>query len=207
MQISTNQRLLTGFLQSYFGFEINAVVSNERRQQNAGTLNDKEDIGKRRKQGRKCLRSLAGNSFKHGMYQVNKIKFPHRSSSLSYSGTAVAAVFSPYRKIRGIGVDIELNRTMPEGAEKLLLSARETALMRHHSGLCGGELLRIWTVKEALLKSDPLNEKTGWLTAYELLKPYHRTGEAVLKKRKCGKQFRYISFKIGTGYLSFAVCL
>jgi len=202
-----NNILLSRYLQAYFGFEVWAAVSRHDALTNPSMHNADVAMTQRKQIGRQCLIRLARNRVRYSRYQVNKIEFPNGNSSLSYSGNTVAAAFSSCGQIRGIGVDIEQNREMPDGADRLILSARERARMSCTAKQFGCALLRVWTVKEAILKADPLNRKTGWLTAYELLRPHKRMGEAVMKRRNYSKTFQYISFAFGAGYVSFAVCL
>ena len=70
----------------------------------------------------------------------------------------------------------------------------------------GRDLLRIWTVKEALFKAD-LGGQQRWVTAYELDYPNRRSGTARVRAGGRVQHFRYISIEVPGGMLSAAFAL
>lgn len=81
-------------------------------------------------------------------------RFPHPRISLSHTENIAAAAIALDAPVhmRGVGVDIEQPRTIDARAARLFLTPAELAMdpdPRWH--------LRLWTVKEAIFKSDPAN--------------------------------------------------
>lgn len=129
------------------------------------------------------------------------IAFPSPRYSLAHSGGVALAAGLSGTTLRGIGVDLELRQRVDPRAARLFLSARE----RLHVRAAGAraEVLRLWTIKEALYKSDP--ENAGRVLAdYCLIEPACGRGRARLASG--GTWFTYSSFPVPGGFASIAFC-
>jgi 4'-phosphopantetheinyl transferase EntD len=129
-----------------------------------------------------------------------RLEFPHPRLSLSHCGRYAVAIASPAAATSGMGVDLELRREVPADAARFFLSVDE----RRQLPLAPGrELLRLWTVKEAVFKADLGNAGRGLLD-YHLADTAARQGLA----RVCGGRaavIRYASLTLPGGFLSAAV--
>ncbi len=133
------------------------------------------------------------------------IRFPHRRLSLTHAASyAVAAGTGPASTLAGIGVDLELDRAPHPRSARFFLTAMEQEwigdLPDNSQGL---QLLRLWTVKEALFKSDPDNSNR-MLYDYAVDVPGAQIGNA----RRVGNdtvQIRYLSVETERGFLTVAV--
>lgn len=86
--------------------------------------------------------------------------FPHARVSLSHTGSVAvaAAVVGDVEGIVGVGIDLEINRRVRLATARFFLGANEQAwLTSRATRTMHAELLRLWTVKEALYKADPAN--------------------------------------------------
>ncbi len=120
-----------------------------------------------------------------------RLSFPHRCLSLTHAaGVAVAA---RCRDAAGVGVDYEGWRTVDPRAVRFFLQDHE----RH-----GADLLRMWTVKEALFKATPHNDGAVFLD-YAVADPTALAGTAT---DGTGRTFRYVSGRLPHGWLTVAVC-
>jgi phosphopantetheinyl transferase len=111
---------------------------------------------------------------------------------------------TPNAALIGIGIDIETNRSVDPDAARFFLTDGEREWLK---GVCGDTspqtLLRLWTVKEAILKADP--ENTGkMLGDYTLENPSQWTGNAYPQDRTF-LRFRYSSVQVDQGFLSIAI--
>lgn len=140
------------------------------------------------------------------------ISFPHPGLSLTHAGgIAVAAGVDTGaeglgRAVWGLGVDYEPHRSSVDPRlAGLFLDTREQAWAgrfrrrgRRH------EILRLWTVKEALFKATPGN---GGVTvaAYAVEDPAASHGAA---RGPCppGSELRYASIDLPAGFLAVALC-
>ena len=139
--------------------------------------------------GRAALKRLLGGGDTSG------VRFPHRSLSLTHAGgLAVAAGLDGGQ--RGLGVDYEPGRGVEPRTARFFLRPLE----RQRTG--AGDLLRLWTVKEALFKATPGNEGAT-LLGYETIDPAAPAGRAV---DRGGRAFRYASGAAQGGWLTVAVC-
>jgi len=130
-----------------------------------------------------------------------RLSFPHRCLSLTHAaGVAVAArcrdavpgLRGP-NAVAGVGVDYEGWRTVDPRAVRFFLQDHE----RH-----GADLLRMWTVKEALFKATPHNDRAVFLD-YAVADPTPLAGMAA---DGAGRTFRYASGRLPHGWLTVAVC-
>jgi acyl carrier protein/4'-phosphopantetheinyl transferase EntD len=134
-------------------------------------------------------------------------RMPSPVVSLSHSGgVAVAAVAVAGRAaVAGVGVDIELDRTPDGRTARFFLTAAERAWL---GGLAGrdrpAELVRLWTVKEALFKADPANARTA-LADYAVADPASCRGGAA--RAGSALDFRYVCLRVPRGVISAAVAL
>jgi hypothetical protein len=133
------------------------------------------------------------------------LAFPNARLSLSHSaGIAVAAGFraSPEGAL-GLGVDFEGRRPVKAATVRFYLSEAERS-RPEAAALAESDLLRLWTVKEALYKADPGNRSRGWnLGAYEVA---GSLADFAGSARVSGLlSFRYLSREVEEGFLSLAV--
>ncbi|MDQ3640135.1 MAG: hypothetical protein M3450_01385 [Actinomycetota bacterium] len=134
--------------------------------------------------GRAALRAVLG------IVDTSGVAFPNRSVSLTHSaGVAVAARCDGPQA--GLGVDLEGWRVIDPRTARLYLHAREQ-----------GDLLRLWTVKEALFKATPGNDTAVFLD-YEVDDPHALDGVA---RDRHGRTFEYVSRRRPEGWLTVAVC-
>jgi 4'-phosphopantetheinyl transferase EntD len=134
--------------------------------------------------------------------RADAVCFPHPELSLSHSGDwAIAAGCDA---AGGLGIDLEFARPMDPRAARFFLVGHELhyvdALPRDRQG---AELLRLWTVKEAVFKASAGN--AGRLLAdFALDDPAARAGSA---RRHDGSTFtaRYGSIDLGEGWLALAL--
>ena len=138
--------------------------------------------------GRAALKHLLGGS------DTSQVRFPHRSLSLSHAGGLAVGVRVDGGQA-GVGVDYEPWRPGDPRTARFFLRAGE----RERAG--DGDLLRLWTVKEALWKATPRNCGATRLD-YETADPADSVGPAAGR----GRAFRYASRSVRGGWLTVAVC-
>jgi len=181
-----------------------------------GIRNGKEDYINRdrwlmRRSNKQAGRTLLGKLLRQsGMGSVFKAKllsFPQTACSISHSRNTVVCALSAGKGLQGLGIDVELPRSVPIDAGRLYLSNREQRLLKNCSTYSSDELLRLWTVKEALFKADINNRKRGWLSHYECLNPHIWFGNARLRPSTTRQCFKYATVTFQSGYLSIAVSL
>lgn len=132
------------------------------------------------------------------------ILFPNSQYSLTHSGGIAVAAGVGRAGPRGVGVDLELRPGMDPRAARFFLTPYERSCVELAGTLPAAELLRLWTIKEAVYKADPEN-RGRVLADYGLPEPARACGRAAAS---CGGgQFRYASFAVPRGYLAVAVCL
>lgn len=131
--------------------------------------------------------------------------FPNPRYSLTHCDIYAVAVGIPTGCSRGVGVDLELSGLPRPEAARFFLTADEQAWV---AGLAGGargrELQRLWTVKEALFKSDPGNGGRT-LADYRIADPAAGSGTAFAGPD--GPAIEYASLGFLGGVLSVAVLL
>jgi phosphopantetheinyl transferase len=106
-------------------------------------------------------------------------------------------LFDPSKTIKGVGVDIESHREVKKEMIRFFLTPKEQVVS-------DSEFLRLWTVKEALFKACPDNEKL-LLSDFETEDSQASSGKAYLRNNHM-IEFQYSCHRTGAGYLSFAVC-
>ena len=123
---------------------------------------------------------------------------------------AVAAVAVPRPvAVVGVGVDIEIDRTLqPRTAPFFLTETERFWLATAPETDRSQELLRLWTVKEALFKADPSNNETV-LREYCVASPpdYRGCAARICSARSESPEFWYVSFALPRGFLSVAMAL
>lgn len=152
------------------------------------------DAGSRRRQdwllGRAALKQVVEGG------DTSLVCFPHRCLSLTHAaGVAVAGRTDGDQA--GVGVDYEGPHATDPRIAPLFLVERE-----REAAAGPDDLLRLWTVKEALFKATPDNEGATFLD-YELVEPAALAGEA---EDGTGRRFRYVSGGLWGGRLTVAVC-
>ena len=135
---------------------------------------------------------------------TSAITFPHRCLSLSHSGEYAVALATDSACQVGAGIDLELDREPhPESARFFLREREQAWLMRQEANDHSVQLLRLWTVKEALFKADPGNQGTGLLD-YALEDPGEARGDAWVAGGRL-LWMRYATLQLGPGALSVAI--
>ncbi len=122
------------------------------------------------------------------------VAFPHRRLSLSHSGPMAVAV-SVGGGV-GVGVDLETREGADPRTARFFLHDDQQARDPH-------DVLRLWTVKEALFKATPDNAG-GRLFDYRVADARVETGTAT---NVAGRTFRYASGLLDRHRLTVAVCL
>lgn len=170
---------------------------------NVGTAND---ASSRRAiewaNGRRALARVLKRLKLGSRMQARGLQFPHPQLSLSHSQNLAIAVGVELPFV-GVGVDFEFNRPVNPRAAKLFLSENERRRLQLPTS---ATLLQMWTVKEALFKSDP-NNGENWILRYETKTPRRCVGLARKQSGLGGCRFQYASFAAEDGVISVAVCL
>jgi phosphopantetheinyl transferase len=137
--------------------------------------------------GRSALKNLLSNL--NLDMDTSRLTFPNSRFSLSHCvNLAVAAgLLTEQKSIDGVGVDLELNRSVTDMHTKFYLSRIE-----RRSALDNDDRIRLWTIKEALFKADPDNQYTV-LGHYEIEDPSLLQGKA---KNHRGRSFYYSCEKL-----------
>ncbi len=137
--------------------------------------------------GRAALKKLMDGGDTSG------VRFPNRCLSLTHAaGSAVAASCRGGQV--GLGVDYEGWHAVDPRTARFFL--------QEHEDRDGTDLLRLWTVKEALYKATPDNGKAAFVD-YGVMSPEVLAGAAL---DRAGRAFRYASAPVGSGWLTVAVC-
>lgn len=126
-----------------------------------------------------------------------------RNRSLTHAGHRLYALKATRASLQGVGIDFEPWRLLDARHARLMLTPRERQCTQHASS---EDLLRIWTIKEALFKAD-VGGQRHWVNAYELDRPLHNRGFGKVHCNGYTKRFRYISIRTPEGILSTAFAL
>lgn len=154
---------------------------------------------------RKVLgRMLASAGLGH-VFRARRLKFPQRSYSITHCGATIVCAMATDQRINGLGVDLELGREIPDAAGRLYLSRHERRSLEAGTAYTNANLLRVWTVKEALFKADMDNHRRGWLSCYECINPCRFSGKARVRSNPAGKRFKFASIPFQSGFLTVAV--
>jgi len=117
-----------------------------------------------------------------------KVSFPHPFLSLSHTKDCAVAIgiLNSGNAVKGIGIDLELDRKVSTKHMKFYLNDFESDLKINND-----DMLRLWTVKEALFKADRNND-SNVLKDYIVKNSKTLSGKATNKK---GHSFYYKSIK------------
>jgi 4'-phosphopantetheinyl transferase superfamily len=133
-----------------------------------------------------------------------KISFPHARFSISHAGATGAAVGVAPGATAGVGVDFEPIRQIDPATARFFLTEREQAWVAGlSSDRVSAELLRLWTVKEAVFKAD-LGNAHALVGDYEVEEPAAITGTA-RRVRGHALPCRYSTLEEDLGLLTVAV--
>jgi hypothetical protein len=161
--------------------------------------------------GRAALGGLIGRL--GGNQRADDLAFPHPRYSLTHSAGWAVAVGVTSPDLLGIGIDLELDRTPDLRSARFFLNgAEETWWAALPKTRRSSELLRLWTIKEALFKADPANASTC-LADYHLeqpgldVGPALRAGSGAATGNRVGAsaRFGYAAFPFARGCLSVAI--
>ncbi len=136
-----------------------------------------------------------------GPKDVDNLKFPQRCLSISHStGVAVACGVAERSPVRGMGVDVERARTVSSRLGRFFLRDEEADIL---GPVPNEEVLRLWTVKEAIFKADPQN-KDRVLRHYRVKDLRQPSGLATHVDSGAGFYFASVPLMNG-GWLTVAV--
>jgi len=129
--------------------------------------------------------------------------WPCPYASLTHCGDVAVAVAVPLgRPADGVGVDLEFERPIRSGFARMICAAHELAwLDTLPPEARAAEVLRLWTVKEALYKAD-LAQGDAIVAHYAVAEPgkLHTTGA-----RSGGEPSIVFSTRVAGGVLSIAL--
>lgn len=129
------------------------------------------------------------------------LSWPQTAFSLAHTDrVAVALGASSTETITGLGIDIECGRDISPRAARFFLHESEWEQLG--AEVEAQNLLRLWTVKEALFKADPLNHNR-LLTDYVVDDVAASTGRARGPRHET---LHYCTIGVEQGWLSAAVC-
>lgn len=141
---------------------------------------------------------------------TSKLRVPHPVLSLSHCHDLAIAIAAMSANAKGAGVDIESRRPVkPEAVRFFLLpdeqeQARNQAAENAASNLSDSQqLLRLWTVKEALFKADLENSGKTVLN-YRVLNISSESGKAVSLSAPF-RSFRYASKNLDKYWITVAL--
>lgn len=136
---------------------------------------------------------------------TSEISFPNRSLSLSHSADCAVAVALDVSVGTGIGVDLEYMRETKDDMTRFFLCDPERAwFCAQPESSRNRQMIRLWTAKEAIFKSDVHNESLT-LIKYELADPSADRGGALINSENGSRNFRYASMDLGEAWLSVSV--
>ncbi len=127
--------------------------------------------------------------------ELSELCFPHEALSLTHAGHI--AVAARAEQVAGVGVDYEPWREVNLRTSRFFLRPVEQAAVSDSR-----DLLRLWTLKEALFKATPANAEC-WLTDFDLPDPQATAGRVVGPR---GETLQYAGVDVGIGHLAVAVC-
>jgi phosphopantetheinyl transferase len=135
---------------------------------------------------------------------TTRLTFPHKFYSLTHTtDTAVAVELVDKERGDGIGVDLERLRPVKEGIEKFFLNQNELDTINAlEKGARQQALIRMWTIKEAIFKSDFAGQDTI-LRNYRVGVDNGRTGVATHTNTQ--RSFRYACVELENHWLTVAL--
>ncbi|MBX9571583.1 MAG: 4'-phosphopantetheinyl transferase superfamily protein [Candidatus Obscuribacterales bacterium] len=161
--------------------------------------------------GRRALKILLRDlefveqHFDFKMIDTSATFFPHPAFSLSHSQD-VAIAIACLAPAFGVGIDLEFVRpTKPQMSKFYLQEHERTWLQDLSNEERSCEQIRLWTVKEAVFKSD-LNNLDRTLIKYSLADPRAETGKASVPEYGGGTQeIEYKSKRFGNAWITIAI--
>ena len=131
------------------------------------------------------------------------VRMPHRNHSLTHAGDIAVSAFTNAERVLGIGVDFEPHANVSADRARFFLTQHELqtwpdVLQPHHAP----DLLRLWTVKEALYKATADNDALT-VRDYTVNEPWAWNGAAALAGRP-DVALRYVTAVARGGYLTVA---
>ncbi len=131
------------------------------------------------------------------------VRMPHRSLSLTHAGDIAVAAYTGADRVLGIGVDFEPHANVNADRARFFLTPRELqtwpdVLHPDHAP----DLLRLWTVKEALYKATADNDALT-VRDFTVNEPWAWNGVAALTGRP-DVALRYVTTVARGGYLTVA---
>lgn len=143
--------------------------------------------------------------FEFQMIDTSATFFPHPAFSLSHS-QEVAIAIACMAPAFGVGIDLEFIRPTKPQMSKFYLQEHERnwlADLDPEQRAC--EQIRLWTVKEAVFKSD-LNNLDRTLMRYSLHDPRAESGKASVPEYGGGTQeIEYKSKRFGDAWITIAI--
>jgi 4'-phosphopantetheinyl transferase EntD len=131
--------------------------------------------------------------------------FPNATLSLAHTDDAAIAVTIDPGLVTGIGVDMEPLRLVQQRTERFFLTSDESEVLHSEpADQHGDHRLRLWTVKEALLKANPENGTGKHYHEYVTDDPMSPFGTAYWRQQP-EAQYRYGSVAWMGGYVSVAI--
>jgi 4'-phosphopantetheinyl transferase EntD len=204
-----NEANLACEVQNEFEVALKVAISSESIARDRLTSNELERLSELRTSPRRVEWLKGRSAFKRLLNSLGEdeetatIGFPNSRFSLTHSGGFAVALGTVSEELRGIGVDLELNRSVRLEVARFFLSEPEREwLMCLDEATRPKHLLRLWTIKEAVFKSDPQNSER-WFTDYRIA-PAELRGRAFVSSDKA-IEFRYSCFELEEGFLSVAV--
>lgn len=135
---------------------------------------------------------------------TSTICFPSNRVSLSHSASYAVAAGAGPGELSGIGVDLELDRIPDLRSARFFLCQSEQSWLEGLPHYCRPvQLLRLWTVKEAVFKADPENH-ARMPYEYVVTEPSAKAGKAFHPGRGT-RAIRYLSIEMERGFLTLAV--
>jgi phosphopantetheinyl transferase len=134
-------------------------------------------------------------------FDTAQIKFPCNWLSLSHSADLAIAIALPQTiKLKGLGLDLQLNKFPKAGSEKFFVKPSEKEILNNlpEKDPAKNRCL-FWTIKEACYKANPENQNT-FLSEYEI------TNFDLGLAKKGIYQFKFASLALPNGFLSVAIC-
>jgi phosphopantetheinyl transferase len=152
--------------------------------------------------GRVALKNLLASLGQSS--DTSNIHFPNPRFSLTHSGEYAVAIGALTSTLHGIGIDLEFYRNLHHDAARFFLNPQEQEwLMRLEESVRSRELLRLWTIKEAVYKSYPGN-RGATLADFVLEHPEKQSGTALLPGA-ASSEIHYCSLLLTQGVLSAAI--
>lgn len=148
----------------------------------------------RRKQSwlraRCALKTLMKSTGEHT--DTSLIPFPDKRYSISHAGDIAVAVARLDDAPKGMGVDLEICRSLKSGSERFFLNEIEKAWLDScNDAQRNDERIRLWTIKEAVYKSDCIAQD-GVFKNYSIESPGDHFGNVRLEvEQGAVRRFRY----------------